>query len=107
MTVRTGGSWKNSGLPMALLVPMLGPVSGTVLMAWLKCRQAATTVSRLAGPKSRAAIAPSRSSSGGASVQADQARNSAMKLGPNPLLQLSSVPLTLNFSSALYRLYHW
>ena len=52
-----------------------------IVAARLKCSQACTASACPSAPKSRAAMAASRSSSGGASVQQVQARSSVMKLG--------------------------
>ena len=52
MVVRAGGSSKKRGLPTALFVPMVGPVSGTRRIAWLKRSQAFSTLSFPALPKS-------------------------------------------------------
>src|SRR5947209_8833955 len=107
VTVRAGGSLKKRGLPTELLVPIVGPVSGTRRIAWLKASQAFRTSPFPWFPKLRAAMALSNSSSGGASLQPYQARSSAIKLGVYPVVQLSSVPFTPYFSSALYLSYHW
>ena len=81
VAVRSGGSLKKIGLPIALLVPMYGPVSGTRRIASLKSLHAFRTEAEFSTPNSRDAIAARRSSTPGASLQQYHDLNSVMRFG--------------------------